>query len=309
MRPHATKSTADLSPPFGIETHRGRRLILSSPHLSPATLPWFLDRLASFRPEILWTTPTVGANLVFLMHLSGRKLKAPLPIVLTSSARLDSELRQTMEREWGATVYDYYGQAERVCFAASSRLGEFWFNPAYGRVELASSETDEMTDEGRHTRIIATGFWNSAMPLVRYDTGDRAIVPTNATENDLRAISLGLQPFFGIAGRTDEFVISPEGTRIGGLNCVPWEVENVLQVQIVQEAFDSVVIRALTLPNFRPADVARLEANARAKIPGSMAIRVELADSLQAGPHGKTPYVIRNVDPTPSRSALLTEAA
>jgi phenylacetate-CoA ligase len=308
LRAMGTKSTSDLSPPYGLETHAGRRLVLSGLHLSAKTLPWFLDRLTSFRPDILWTSPTMGASLLHLMISTGQHLGIRIPLILTSSAHFSPELREAMEREWGGKIFDYYGQAERVCFAVSSRAGEFWFNPAYGRVELTPSETDELTDGNRQISIVATGFWNSAMPLVRYDTGDRAIVPATATETDLRAISLGLQPFGGIASRTDDFIVTSEGLRIGSLNAVPWEVENLLQVQIVQESLNSVVVRALTLPRFSAADCARLEANARAKLPRSIAVRVEVVDRLQVGAHGKTPFVVRQIDQPPSCSALPTRA-
>ena len=156
---------------------------------------------------------------------------------------------------------------------------------------------------------MATGFWNTAMPLVRYDTGDRAIVPTTASEADLRAISLGLKPFSGIAGRSDDFIVTSEGMRLGALNAIPWEVENLLQVQFVQESFTSVVVRALALPRFSAADCARLEANARSRLPGNITVRVEVVDRLLVGPHGKTPVVIRQIDDPPAGSGMFTHAA
>ncbi|MBV8399736.1 MAG: hypothetical protein JOZ17_13495 [Acetobacteraceae bacterium] len=292
LRGDVIKDTRDWSPPFGIETHRGRRLVLSSPHLTRTTVPWFAERLSSFRPDILWAWPTVASNLLGLLQQTKTKLNVPL--VLASSERLEPQTHAAMQGEWGATVIDYYGQAERVCFAVSSKAGEFWFNPAYGRVELTFSEADEIVDGCRYVAIVATGFWNRAMPLVRYETGDGAIVPANASESDLEAISLGLQPFAGIAGRSDEFLIAPTGERISGLNQLPREVDHLLQLQIVQAAPDDVIIRALVRPSFGAPEQARLEANARAKIPDSMAIRLELVDHLETSSRGKTPFVIRN---------------
>ena len=294
LRGDTIKSTTDRAPPFGVESHRGRRLVLSSPHLSTATLEWFLDRLASFRPDILWIWPSMAANLLLLARRARRAFG--VPIVLASSERLEPELREAMEREWGASVLDYYGQAERACFAVSERAGEFWFVPAYGRVELATAPTDEVVQGGRHVAILATGYWNSATPLIRYDTGDRAIVPAEATPDDLRAIELGIKPFLAIAGRSDEFLLSRDGVRICGLNQLPREVERLLQIQIVQPRRDEVVIRALVQDGFGPADRARLEANARAKIPSDMRIRFELVDRLETSQYGKTPFVIRRQD-------------
>jgi hypothetical protein len=71
-------------------------------------------------------------------------------------------------------------------------------------------------------------------------------------------------------------------------------VDHLLQLQIVQAAPDNVIIRALVRPSFGAPEQARLEANARAKIPDSIAIRLELVDHLETSSQGKTPFVIRN---------------
>jgi phenylacetate-CoA ligase len=91
---------------------------------------------------------------------------------------------------------------------------------AYGRVELLPSADDPILGGRRYVRIISTGFWNSAMPLIRYDTGDRAIVPAEANERDLEAISLGLLPFFGISGRDDDYILAPTGLKIGEVGVI-----------------------------------------------------------------------------------------
>lgn len=293
LRGDSVKHTFDWSPPFGLVTHGGRRLVLSSPHLTSATLPWFLERLEAFRPDILLLWPTMATNLMLLLMRHGRGRRLCVPIVIASSERLEPEIRAAMQREWSAVVLDHYGQAERVCLALSRRDREFWFNPAYGQVELVATDDDEICDGQRHVAIIATGFWNPAMPLVRYNTGDLAIVPADASAADLRAIALGLKPFAGIAGRSDEFLLGPGGIRIAGLNQLPREVANLLQLQIVQESMDKVVLRALVRPSFRSIDHAQLVANARAKIPPAISFRTELVDHLQAEPNGKTPFIMR----------------
>ena len=303
MRPHATKNIDDLSPPFGFETHGGRRLTLSSPHLSRTTLTWFLDRLSDFRPQVLWITPTVLANLVVLIRETGREFPVPAPVVMTSSAHLAAGLRAAIETDWGAVVVDYYGQAERACLATSTTAGAFWFDPAYGRVELTASDAEDVTDDLRSVPIVATGFWNGAMPLVRYHTGDHAIVAADA---DLQAIELGLAPFFAIAGRTNEFLVAPDGTRLGGLNCLPWEVDNLLQMQIVQEALDKVSIRLLVRKGFGENDRTRLFANIRSKIPHSLKVTLEIVDRLETNASGKILFVIRRIDPP---QPLITQSA
>ena len=133
------------------------------------------------------------------------------------------------------------------------------------------------------------------MPLVRYDTGDLAIVPATAGLEEYEQIALGLKPFLGIAGRADEFVLTPDGLRICGLNQIPREVANLLQVQIVQESLDRIIVRAVTRQAFNATDQARLLANIRAKIPPSMTFSLEPTECLVRTPAGKAPFVIRRL--------------
>jgi phenylacetate-CoA ligase len=281
------------APPYGIQTHGGRRLVLSSPHLSAATLPWYLDALERFHPDILWVYPTMGASLVRLTEAAGAAVC--IPVVLASSERLDPRVREAMETNWGAAVVDYYGLAERVAFSASEAAGRHVFDPSYGRVELLEVPDSIMENGHREVAIVATGYWNAAQPLVRYDTGDRALVPADATDADLEAIALGLRPFAGIAGRGDDFVYAPDGRRLNGMNHLPREVDHLLQMQIVQREPDGIVIHALVRPGFGPADIARIEANARAKLPPAMSVRIAVVDRLAQTPSGKTPFVIHRL--------------
>jgi phenylacetate-CoA ligase len=292
LRGDAVKRVDDRQPPFARISHGGRRLILSSPHLTHATLDWFLQRVDAFKPDLLYSMPTMLANLLMLLAQTGRKLHVPL--VLCSSECLDAKLYSRVQSELGAHVIDYYGQTERSAFAVRTGEEEWRFEPAYGRVELLTSPADEIVDGRRHVPIVATGYWSDSQPLIRYYTGDYAVVPAS-NHSDLTAIAMGDQPFFGIAGRDDEYVFTPDGRRIAALNHLPREVRNVLQVQVIQDALDHLLIRILATPQFGCEDQARLLANARAKVPACMKIEITPVDHLETTPQGKAPFILRRV--------------
>lgn len=293
LRGDMVKPVDEQSPPFGLHMHGGRRLVLSSPHLCADTINWYIDALQVFQPDILWIWPTVAGNL--LKNYQQPKSSLRIPVILTSSEVLSTSMYRHLEKVFSARVIDYYGQAERVCLAVSEGPEQYRFQPAYGRVELLPSAHDLVEGRRRHVRIVATGYWNDAMPLMRYDTGDFAVVSVDSTEADLRAVELGLAPFLGIAGRIDEFVISPDGCKIAGLNQIPREVSNVLQIQVVQEHLDIVNLRVLALPGFGDSDAAKLLSNARAKLPAPIRIRLSRVERLESNASGKTPFVIRRI--------------
>ena len=81
-------------------------------------------------------------------------------------------------------------RARGRCLFLQSRL--------YGQVELLDAA--EVAAPAGHyaVEIVGTGFWNEALPLVRYRTGEVAIVPQSYSPSDLEDVALGLKPAVAI---------------------------------------------------------------------------------------------------------------
>jgi phenylacetate-CoA ligase len=293
LRADKVKDTNDTDPPYGRITHGGRRLMLSTPHLNPRTAQWFCDALQDFAPSVLTVYPSAALNLMSLLEHADARVN--IPVILASSEMLSAALHVALERCFGSQVVNRYGQAERVCHAFSTKPNEFYFNPSYGRVELipADGSDDPLF---RRLRIIATGHWNSAMPLVRYDTGDYLVVPRSYSDADVAEVAQGKRHFTRLEGRDGEYLLTSEGVRIIGLNQIPREVSNVLQLQLVQHSFDAVAINVVALPRFSSKDAKQILEQARVKIPASMEISVSVVKHLMVNAAGKTPFVLRMVD-------------
>ena len=293
LRADKVKDLSDTSPPYGRLTHGGRRLMLSTPHMNARTLGWFCEALHEFAPSVLWAYPSAALNLMKLTEHASVRPK--FPILLASSETLSSALHLALEGHFSCRVINYYGQAERVCFAHSVKPTEFYFNPWYGLVELLGVEEHE---EGfaRRVNVVATGHWNAAMPLVRYETGDTLLVPKSYGETELADVALGRRPFIQLEGRDGEYLMTGQGVRIIGLNQIPREVPNILQIQLVQRDFESVGINVVTTPAFSSKDAGQLLDQAKAKIPLSFQLTLNVVDHLETNARGKAPFVLRMID-------------
>lgn len=294
LRAFTVKDRADDQPPFGTLTQDGRYLLLSSYHLSETTVWWYRSELERFRPDILFAYPSMLARLLNTLGPKTKCLK--VPVILCSSEMMPEGLRGEAESMLSGRLIDYYGLAERVCLAWSSDGREFYFSPAYGRTELLASTTEPIMPGAVTARIVATGFWNDAMPLVRYDTGDLAILPAGLSAREIQEIELGFRPFLGILGRRDETILLPDGTVVYGLNQIPKGIDHAWQIQIVQSAPLRVALYVVPKPSYGPPDSEALLKNARARFPPNVDLSVELVDRLKQTAAGKTPFVIRYRD-------------
>ena len=289
LRGNTVKDPADQQPPFGVYQNENN-LVLSLFHLNERSAGWFIRELEKFQPDILWVYPT-GADFLASQCLQS-SVQLSIPVVLSSSEMLPHASWNRMKEAFGGDIIDYYGQAERVCLSYQHQPDEAWFHAAYGFVELFPD--DEPVDEHlRRAKIVATGYWNDKMPLVRYDTGDYVAYPAHYTADDLSLVALGLKPFTRIIGREGDFIITPQGERIQALGQISAGIKHLRRVQFIQHRSDQVEVRLDVEPGFGESEKRALLEHARTKIPPTVELTLVTDQPLEVTHTGKTPFVIR----------------
>lgn len=273
---------------FARLTLGGRKLLLASNQLSPATLNEYVDALERFVPDVLFAYPSSLENLAYLLAVGGRRLH--IPRVVTSSEVLRPEAWQLIQETFGCRLADYYGQAERLAFASAFKPAEYRFLSAYAHVELLPVES---TPEGnRLYEIVGTSLWNTTMPLVRYRTGDFVRLPQEWTERELTEVCHGMRDFSGVIGRDHDVLLTPDGVQLNGLGIMARGIHNVVRFQLIQPNLEEVRILLIPGPGYSGGDEAKLLENARARIPEPMRIHLETTAMLERTAQGKTPFVI-----------------
>lgn len=293
LRHEHIKHPGDIAPPYGVYSHGGKRLTFSSKHLSRATAGWYLEELRQFKPDILWVFSAVG-DLLAALSLE-RDEFISIPVVMNASEELTDAALERIRLAFGGDVVNYYGQGERATFSAEVNGQGFFFNPLYGRVELHPVASPPLCSEAglARAKVIGTGFWNSAQPMVRYDTGDQVLYPVWYGPAELREVELGLRPFTRVAGRPPVAVVTPRGELLLHLDEFHPEIPSIVQMQIVQDTPHHLRLCVVTTPEFSDADRVRMVREARQEIPADMGISVHVVDTLERNPSGKTPFVIR----------------
>jgi len=290
LRGDSVKDTNDLSPPYWKYNSNHKILNLSSRHLNNETIQFYLDELASFSPDAIYAYPSAIEFFVHLLEQNNINFKVPL--VVTSSEVFTSESRKKVSRSLNCISCDYYGQAERISFAYSNKVDEYYFLSGYSYIELEFKYNE---NEYGFYEIIGTSLWNNAMSIQRYKTGDLAILPKDLNDDKIEKICYGDEPFYGILGRTSEYLLSPEGEHIIGINQIPKFLNNVVQMQFIQTSLNHVDILVLPERGYSAKDEDLIIKNARKKIPLSINLTVITTDLLEKTKAQKTPLVIRKI--------------
>lgn len=147
----------------------------SSFDLNSRTVSKYVDTLNTLRPKFLHGYPSTMYQLSVLMSASGKRLNFQPMAVFCGSEKLFSYQRQKIESIFGCRVYHWYGHSECLALGGECEYSTtLHFYPQYGYTELIPSGVFD--DNGNELyEIVATGFNNPVMPLIRYRTGDYAI--------------------------------------------------------------------------------------------------------------------------------------
>lgn len=285
LRGDSIKDPSDRKPPFWVK-RSSTKVVFSAHHLSAANVADYAQALRAYRPDVLMAYPSAIAHLAELVATAGETVRFPL--VVTSSERLPDGLRKRVGEVFGARLVDYYGQAERVSFAWSIEDGAYWFRGDYGAVEFVEQEP------GLY-RAPATALINTLFPVVRYETNDLFLIDGAPDPAHLRRIALGCAPFGGIAGRTAEFLVTPDGRRVIGLNHIPRGVPGVSSIQLVQDAPDHVLVVVVPGEGFGDGSLAVMNGNIAQKIPDSVRVETVIREAPVRLPSGKAPLYLNRM--------------
>ncbi len=275
-------------PPYWRRNLANRALLLSSYHLSPTTVESYVERLASFRADMLEGYPSSLVPIARYVLQTGRTDIRPRAVI-TSSETLDREVRAMFERAFRCPVYDQYGSAEMTAFVAQCEHGRYHASPEFGIVEVLR---DDLTPAaaGELGQIVATGFINPVMPLIRYATGDLAIRCEGGCPCG-RAFPM----LERIEGRRDDVIVTPEGRWVGRLDPIFKAVSSIYETRIVQDAVDHVRVEAVVDGEFTAEQEAVLYAELRHRLGPTMRIDIARVSDLPRTASGKLRSVVNLV--------------
>ena len=98
-------------------------------------------------------------------------------VVISSSEALNEDTRIKMRNLTGVPIVECYANEENGVLAQQKiNDNNYYLNNASYIFEILKLESDEPAEYGELGRIVITDLYNYAFPMIRYDTGDTAIL-------------------------------------------------------------------------------------------------------------------------------------
>jgi len=117
----------------------------------------------------------VFAKYLKKKHLVLKELCPSLRLVMPTSEVCDDFDRAIMEEAFGVKVINEYGAAELDIIAMENERGEWVINDKTLLVEILDTNNQPVAI-GEEGRVVVTSLYNKAMPFIRYELGDSAIL-------------------------------------------------------------------------------------------------------------------------------------
>jgi len=218
----------------------------------------------------------------------------PVRVAITSSETLYPFQREAIEAAFCCRVFDYYAAAERVIFSvecdhhAGHHLCE-----EYGITEVLGDDGQPVAP-GTEGVIIGTSLHNFGMPLIRYQTTDRAAMKTTACSCGRR-----LQLMEDVTTKAEDLLRLRDGRLISpSVLTHPFKpLDSIEGSQLVQTDLDRLLVRILPGGEFGEHHRQHLVRELKARLGDDMRIDFELVEELPRTSRGKFKWVVSHVDP------------
>lgn len=263
-----------------------KELVLSTYHLSMKNAGRFLDAMRSYRVKaIVGYTSSIYFLAKACLEMGVKiRLKAALP----TSETINDQISNTIAEAFNCKVFDFYGAAERVCYIHTCEHGCYHIIPEYGYTELIPVENSD----DRRYEIIATGFWNLAMPLLRYDTQD-----TLTVSDKICPCGRAFEVVESVNGRTGDIIRTRSGREYGPtlLARVAKGANNIIESQIIQDSIDHITILYVPGLKFTDRDLFDFRRHMTSHLPGELQMDFKSVSAVEKTANGKMNLLVSKI--------------
>lgn len=176
-------------------------------HLNNKNMLRYYEVMKKLKVKIIRGYPS--SVRIFSLFLKNNNLKlSSVKQVLVASEVLSDSDRNMIEGVFDCKISNHYGLAEQIVMFGDCEHHTHLHNYfEYGYVELIDTEFPKIK------KIIGTNLHNKTMPIIRYDTGDLALIDDSVCNCKRNSVVIR-----NIIGRNDQSIKTPNGFEMPSVN-------------------------------------------------------------------------------------------
>ena len=238
-----------------------------------ATRLWPL--LNRHQPRFFHGYPFALMMLAVFAQEAGLKFHRP-QVIIAISESLTATLRDALSSLYGARIFNVYSMVENCVLASDCNQGSMHLAEDFAYHEILRDD-GTLAEQGCG-EIVATGFYNLAMPLIRYRTSDLAeILPYSescACRRPFRVVK-------SIQGRVEDFIRTPAGKTVNLLERPMNKAQGVLFSQYVQDRADHIYVNVVPAADFVKSSLVAVKQELQERLGPDMKIDFKVVKELE----------------------------
>lgn len=272
-----------------------RTQLLPAFAMSDQNMDDYLRVIARRRPAMLFGYPSALVLLARRAEASGAPagLRRADRVIFCTGERLYPEQRERLETVFGGRVSNGYGGRDAGFIAHECAEGGMHVSAEDIIVEIVDPQGQPLPD-GEAGEIVVTHTATGGFPFIRYRTGDVASLDATPCP-----CGRGLPKLGDIQGRSTDFIVAADGTRMHGLALiyVLREQPGVAAFRIEQHSLEHTTV-AVVPETGCPTDLEDIvQRRFRERLGGGVQVDVERVDAIPPERSGKYRYVVSHVAP------------
>jgi phenylacetate-CoA ligase len=266
-----------------------KQVYFSPFHLRPDTASFYLRALEKYK--VRWLTGYAVSYYLLAKFTLEQGLKVPSGIqaIITTSEKVNPEMRQTMEKAFHCKVFEEYSTVENVLFASECDYGRLHVSPDVAVVEILRPDGSPCL-QGEAGEVVATSLTHTYQPLIRFRLGDIAI--WDAEPCPCRRLMPVIKE---VLGRIENIVIGPDGRQMVRFHGVFVNQPHVREGQIIQEALDYIRVKVVPTDDFGILDVQDIVQRVQQRLGEKVKVVVEPVSVIPRTKAGKFQAVVSNL--------------
>jgi phenylacetate-CoA ligase len=231
------------SPPFWRINYPLNQWLVNMQHISLQKVSAIAKMIESEKFRYFSGYPSIISSFCFLVKELNITIRNHPEIVFTGAEKLFDHQKEIIQEVLKCKVTDHYGFSEGAGNASKCTYDLYHEDFEFGHLECYNGYR---TPEGTTGEILATGFSNLGMPFLRYRVGDTATWSDKDCDCGLHSTVLT-----NIEGRSEDYVLTPEGTKILRFDYIFKDTSSIRECQIVQKELNSIIIRIVKRDNYK----------------------------------------------------------
>ncbi len=273
-------------PPYWRINKPMNQWLVNMQHITVEKIPSIVDMINREQFVYFSGYPSIIYAIAMCIRECGLTVVSPPKYIFTGAEKMYNNQRQVIEEVFpGVVCTDHYGMSEGVCNASKCKEGVYHEDFEFGLLEC--EEKHWISDTEYEGDILGTTFKNYGMPLIRYKIGDSAIWDTKPC-----ACGLHSQVIKDIQGRSEDFVVTPEGTRIQRFDYLFKETKGIKECQVVQRELGGVVFRIVKRDNYSMVTEQMLKEEVKKMISPTIRCEFEYVNEIERTRAGKFKAVV-----------------